>query len=133
MNDITNPLATLDARRVALGMTIDVVAHLAGVSSSTVERVLSGRYGAASFDTVQRVAAALGAQVRIEPLADVAAMRLAQAERKALQMIAAGPAEAEPANVSGSPPLVNADIHAALVQRTIHKLLAGSNRKLWAP
>lgn len=125
-------LAALDARRVALGMTIDVVARLSGVSPSTVERVLSGRYRAASFDAVERIAAALGAQIRIEPLADVAAMRQAQAERKAQQIIAGGlPNAAEITESRLSSPL-HADLQEALVQRTIHQLLAGSNRKLWA-
>lgn len=131
MPETPNQLAALDARRVALGMTIDVVARLSGVSASTVERVLSGRYRAASFDAVERIAAALGAQIRIEPLADVAAMRLAQAERKARQVAASeAPDTSLPADETTSP--LHADLQEALMQRTIHQLLAGSNRKLWA-
>ena len=137
MTDSINPLAALDARRVALGMSIDVVARRSAVSSSTVERVLSGRYGAASFDTVQQIAAALGAELRIEEVTDISAMRFLQADRKARQMLTAVPGK----HAAVNPTANTADAAAAsmehaaqeaLVQQAIHKLLSGSNRKLWA-
>ena len=115
--------AILDARRVALGMTIDALARRAGVSASTVERVLSGRHAAASFKAVERIAAALGAAIRIEPVADVTAMRLAQANFKAEQALGPlsdGPGEADRLRL------------AAQRDRAVHQFLAGSNRKLWS-
>jgi transcriptional regulator with XRE-family HTH domain len=114
-------------------MTIDAVAKRSGVSSSTVERMLSGRHGSVSFKTVQQIAAVLGAEVRIEGIADIAAMRMAQAEYKARRLAAASPSADSAVNfadAAGAPTVEAA--REALVQQSIHKLLAGSNRKLWA-
>ncbi len=116
-------LATLDARRVALGMTIDVLARRSGVSPSTVERVLSGRHDTTSFRAIERIAAALGAAFRLEPIADLSAMRWAQAQFKMEQAL--GPAKEDFASESER---VRA---AAERERLVHKFLAGSNRKLW--
>ena len=123
MESPANKLAALDARRVALGMTIDVLARRSGVSPSTVERILSGRYASASFKAIERIAAILGAAVRIEPLADVSAMRLAQARFKADQAL--GPQTEGPSSEADQLR------DTAKRERAIHKLLAGSNRTLW--
>ncbi len=122
MDSPRRDLAILDARRVALGMTIDALARRAGVSPSTAERVLSGRYASASFKAVERIAAALGAALRVEPMADVSAMRLAQAKFKAEQEL--GPL---PESASETDRLRE----TAKRDKAVNRLLAGSNRKLW--
>ena len=125
METATNSLSALDARRIALGMTVDAVARRSGVSPSTVERVLSGRYASASFGTVQQIAAVLGAEIQIVATADIATLRREQARSKA-QRLVDGQSNATPAD--------SADEALApdQVEETMYRLLAGSNRKLWA-
>jgi transcriptional regulator with XRE-family HTH domain len=135
-------LAQLDARRVALGMTIEVLARRSGVSPSTVERILSGHYGAASFHAIERIAAAVGGAVRLEAVVDVSAMRLAQAELQADRILAAGaqPKAGKRGEVvaAGDEAEILVDSEAAKLlraaerERLVHRLLGGSNRKLWA-
>ncbi len=120
MENPVNPLAVLDARRVALGLTVDRLAKRSGVSASTVERVLSGRYGSSSFETVQKIAAALGTELRIETLMPASSMRFEQALLRARQLLG------EPA------PSQSEEERNDKLEQMVHSLLSGSNRKLWA-
>ncbi len=139
MSAASNQFGMLDVRRVAIGMTVDAVARRAGVSASTVERVLSGRYRAASFETVQKIAAAVGAMLRIEGTTDVGRMRREQADRKAREMVLAstpaGGGQAENVATAITPLGEESERRAlqeAHVEQIVLKLLTGSNRKLWA-
>jgi transcriptional regulator with XRE-family HTH domain len=121
-----NPLTKLDARRRQLGMTIDVVAKRSGVSRATVERVLSGRYGSASFDTVQQIASALGATVEIANQVDPYVMLEQQAILKAeeLMRIVQGTSALEGQGVSEA-------TYVFMLKQAVHRLLAGPKRRLW--
>jgi transcriptional regulator with XRE-family HTH domain len=57
--------------RLRRGLTQHAVAHLAGTSSSTVQRLEAGRAVNASLDSLQRVAHAVGRPLRFELAPDV--------------------------------------------------------------
>ena len=120
-------LGKLDARRRKLGMTIDVVAKRSGISRSTVERVLSGQYGGASFDAVQAIADALGEFILIEHAIDADEMLEKQAEAKAKEMVSIvqGNAALEGQGVSEG-------TYRSMIRQIVHRLLAGSRRNIWA-
>lgn len=120
-------LSSLEARRKSLGMTYDVVAKRSGASRSTVERVLSGKYGAASFETVEAIAAALGASIAIEETVNCDDMLEHQAQSKAAEIVRM---------VQGTSALegqaVDEATYRSMIRQTVHRLLAGSRRTLWA-
>ena len=122
-----NNLAELEQRRRALGMQLKTLAELSGTSKSTVERILSGRYGGASFDTVQAVARALGAELRVEYRAESEAMLRDRATEKAREMVrlTLGNAALESQGVA-------LNTREATVASTTQRLLNGSRRSLWA-
>jgi len=107
-------------------MTHAVVAQRSGVSRSTVERVLSGHYGSASFDTVQAIAEAVGATVSIEDAVNTDDMLESQAKLKA---------EAILNLVQGTSALEGQGLTQAaaqsMIRQAVHRLLAGSKRTLW--
>ncbi len=115
----------LEARRRDLGMSRRVLAERAGLGQATVNRALLGEEVTAG--TLERIASAMGAQVRVRPGASVTDMRLAQARRKAERLVRL---------VRGSAGLEaqafdDGDARA-MVERTVKELLAGSDRNLWA-
>jgi transcriptional regulator with XRE-family HTH domain len=127
MSTRTHSLIKLEARRKELGMTVEFVARRSGVSRSTVERILSGSYGAASFDTVQAIAEVVGAVVVVQDAADPDDMLQRQAELKAAEIVRL---------VQGTSALegqgVDEATYRSLLRQTVHRLLAGSRRALWA-
>lgn len=120
-------LLTLDRRRRSLGMPLEVLAIKSGLSRSTVERVLSGQYGGASFDSVQAIARALGAEVRIEYPIESDTILRQQAEAKATELVS---------NTLGSSALEKQTFTISMIQSTteatVQKLLIGPRRILWS-
>ena len=119
-------LRKLDLRRRRLGMSRPVLARRAGVSLPTVHRILSGRETSPSVSTVQAIASALGMTVQIVETIDADELREEQAQRKAAKLSAM---------VQGTMGLEGQAVDAAtlerLTNRNVHRLLAGSGRKLW--
>ena len=117
----------LNGRRKALGISFATLARLSGVSEPTAKRILGGQLGEASFANVAAIAVTLGASLGLEEL-DTDAMCRDQAHRKAEQIARL---------VQGTSALENQAVDAAtyrkLVERSVHELLAGSRRRLWAP
>ena len=115
----------LDDRRRQLGMTFPALAARSGVSIPTVKRVLGGGSDNASFETVTRIAEALGMNVRIGIARDAQEMRLEQARYKARKYVNTlqGTSALEGQAVSES-------THSAIYDDFVHELL-NSNRKLW--
>lgn len=119
-------LAKLDVRRRQLGMSRAVLARRAKISVPTVHRILTGKEDSPSVQTVEALAAALGMSVRIVETVDAETLREQQAQERAARMVgmvqgtmgleaqAIGPREIE-----------------LLQRRNAHRLLAGSNRRLW--
>lgn len=120
-------LQLLNRRRRQLGMTHAVVAARSGVSTATVQRVLTGSDTDPSISTVMAIAGTLGLGLDFRSEIDVDALREEQARRKAERLVGM---------VQGSAALegqgVDAQARERMVQQTVHELLAGSKRKLWA-
>ena len=117
----------LNKRRRRLGMSRADVARLSGVSVPTVQRILGKQDHDATLSNLLAIAEALGLGLDIRPDAKVAALREQQARRKAERLVGM---------VQGSSALegqaVDQDTYERMVKQTVHELLAGPNRKLWA-
>ena len=120
-------LRFLNGRRRQLGMSYAVVAERSGVSSPTVQRVLGGMGHDASISNVLAIARALGLELGFRAEADVETLLEQQARRKAERLVGM---------VQGSSALegqaVDKQTREQMVRQTVHELLAGSKRKLWA-
>ena len=128
MATLVHTLSTrLNARREALGLSCAALASRTGLSLRTVQRVMSGEEQDPGFGTVTKLADALGVSLRIDEGDDVEAFRRKQAERKAERMLTL---------VQGTSALeaqaLDKKTLRQLKQRTVHELLAGSPRRLWA-
>jgi transcriptional regulator with XRE-family HTH domain len=120
-------ITQLNLQRKRLGMSYAALAKQSGVSVPTVTRILSGAPSSAHFDHVLAIAAALGLgiETRIEtPARDLRARR---ARHKAARLVNL---------VQGTSALeaqaVDDDALRDMVERTVHELLAGPARNLWA-
>ncbi len=115
----------LDDRRRQLGMNFPALAARSGVSIPTIKRVLGGEYVKTSFETVMRIAEALGMNVRIGIARDAQEMRLEQARDKARKYVK---------TLQGTSALegqaVSENTRRAIYDDFVHELL-NSNRKLW--
>lgn len=124
--------AQLDSRRASLGMSKVDLAHRAGVSLPTVQRLLSGREGRARVDILGTIAAALGVEVRLSgspsvyELSDASAFRAERAREKAAHLAKL---------VQGTMALEAEGVDGRALERVeaqnFHALLAGSGRRLW--
>ena len=126
MDAISTLLRTLDARRRELGMSHAVLAQRSAVSLPTVQRILSGNHTTASFANVVAIADALGMCLKFGATVEPEKLRRVQARQKAKRLVRM---------VQGTSGLegqaVDADTIRRLEERTVHELLAGSNRRLW--
>lgn len=117
----------LNARREKLGISCALLAKRLGVSLRTVQRILSGEEMNPGFATIHALARELGLGVRLDEETDIRAVRRRQAEHKADRLLAI---------VQGTSALegqaMDRETVADLREKTIHELLAGPNRKLWA-
>ena len=120
-------LQKLDMRRRELGLSRAALAHASGVSLPTVNRILSGQHSQASWSNILSIARTLGLNVEFKPVAEVQQVREHQAQIKAEQLIQM---------VQSTSALEGQAMDAASLEqmksKTIHELLAGSNRTLWA-
>ena len=117
----------LNERRQRLGISCSVLAKRTGISLRSVQRILSGEKTNPGFTTVASLAHVLGVGVRFDEEVDVRTIRRRQAERKAERILAI---------VQGNSALeaqaLSRETIRDLREKTIHELLAGSDRKLWA-
>lgn len=115
---------SLEARRRALGMSQRVLARRCGVSQATVQRVLAGSPDAA-LANVEAIARALGMHLGLVGQSE-SAFRTDQARAKAQWLVR---------SVQGTSGLeaqaVSPDVLDAMVEQTVHELLAGPARRLW--
>jgi hypothetical protein len=92
-----------------------------------VQRILSGEEMNPGFSTVASLARELGVGVHFEDDVDIRTIRRRQAEKKAERILAI---------VQGNSALeaqsMSRETMRDLREQTIHELLAGSDRKLWA-
>jgi len=117
----------LNERREKLGISCAVLAKRAGISLRSVQRILSGEETNSGFATVTALARELGVGIRFDDQTDVGTIRRRQAERKAARILAIvqGSSALE---AQALPPKTLREMR----EKTIHELLAGSPRKLWA-
>jgi transcriptional regulator with XRE-family HTH domain len=117
-------IASLNDRRLRLGMSFRALAARSGVSQPTLKRVLGGAHDA-SMSTLLAIARALGVEVRLEE-EDIGQMKGREARRKA---------EWVARQVQGTSGLeaqaVDERTRRELIERTVHELLAGPARRLW--
>ncbi|MAD80331.1 MAG: hypothetical protein CMJ50_05730 [Planctomycetaceae bacterium] len=118
-------LADLNVRRRRLGMSAETLAQRSGLSRQTVHRVLSG--GSASFQNVIAIAGVLGMSHSFLATKSVQDIREQQAEAKAQELV--GMVQATCGLESQA---VDQEHIDEMVRQTVHELLAGPNRKLWA-
>ena len=117
----------LEKRRRELRMSRPTLARRSGVSVATVNRVLSGQIERATMGNVRCVADAL--EVDLAAVANCSSLEFQQREARAK-------AEKIVQLVQGTSALegqaVDAETLAQMVQRTVHELIAGPKRRLWA-
>lgn len=77
-----NIAAMLDARRKALGMSIRILANRCDISFVTVQHVLSGK-GSERFDTLHKIAHALGMDIALRVSTQPREMQSRAARNKA--------------------------------------------------
>jgi DNA-binding phage protein len=118
-------LRELDTRRNDLGMTYAVLAKRTGLGTRTVQRVLTGREGAANFRSVLAIAHSLGARLSLEG-EDINTVRLRQAQQKAAKLVSL---------LQGTSALeaqgLDEKEKAVAEQRTVRDLLASPRSVLW--
>ncbi len=119
--------ASLEQRRKMLRISMQTLADRCGLSLATVQRILADNSQAASFQNVAAVATALGMRLSFEPTLDEEQMRERQAERKARELVAMVQATSALEGQAVDPAQIE-----AMVKQTMHELLAGSPRRLWA-
>ncbi|MDX1944317.1 MAG: helix-turn-helix domain-containing protein [Pirellulaceae bacterium] len=130
---ITGPALTkLELRRRKLGVSRPVLAKLAGVSLRNLNRILRGEELNPRLATVHAIAQALGVCVGVGEGAGITETRTADAMRRDR---ATAKARRLAGMVQGTMGLeaqaVDQAAFDSLVERNIHQLLAGPNRRLW--
>ena len=122
----------LELRRRQLAMGRAIVARRAGVSLRAVDGILTGTDRNPRLATIHAIAKALGVSVRVGAETGIEAALGADEMRR---QRACEKAERLTAGVQASMGLeaqaIDAAERASLVERTMHKLLAGSGRRLW--
>lgn len=126
----------LDARRRELGIPYSALSELSGVSQPVVQRLLCGKLDTPRFQSVIAVAQALGLRalrileggsICFEAKESAQALREQQARNKATRLVGM---------VQGTSALegqaIGGEVYRAMVERTYHELLAGSNHRLWS-
>lgn len=115
----------LDDRRRQLGMTYSALAERSGVSMPTVKRVLGGGNEKASFQTIVRIAEAMGMVVSGSVERDAQELRQEQARDKARKYVDM---------LQGTSALEGQAVNEQTLKATfddfVHELL-NSDRKLW--
>jgi transcriptional regulator with XRE-family HTH domain len=122
----------LESRRRSLGVSFAALSERTGISAPTLKRIFSGKVSPA-LDKIQSIAGVLGVEIRVNGKIEVDAThsveyvrkRVAEEKAKWLVGLAQGTSALEAQ-------AVGPDTIREMVERTIHELLAGPNRKLWA-
>ncbi len=127
MNASLPYIIELENRRKLLGMTKSTLAERAGVSLPTVNRTLSGSERSPALPTIVAIAAALGLDLKLEAAQEPDDFRLAQAKAKATRIV-----QMVQGTMALESQAVDQKTINRLIDQTVHELLAGSPRRLWA-
>ncbi len=126
----------LDARRQEAGISYAALAKLSGVSHPALQRLLTGKVEGPTLTSIAAVARVLGmgavrflddGSVKFDPTISTQALRERQARKKAERLVGMvqGTSALEGQAVS------EADMHG-MAEDMYHKLLAGTNHRLWS-
>lgn len=122
-----NKTQRLDTRRQELGMTFEALSKRSGVPVSTLKAIFKKGVEHATFANVAAIADALGVDIEFADEVDSYELLHQQAVKKARELV--GMVQA----TSGleSQAVAQSQIEK-MIQQLVHKLMAGSRRKLWA-
>ncbi len=125
---------TLDQRREELGIGYPALSERSGVSMPTLKRIISGKAENPTIQNLQAVCRVLGLQLIIDDTIKAKSKRSVEELRES---VAKEKAEQIVRLVQGTSALESQAVGLTavrdMVSRTVHELLAGSSRKLWAP
>lgn len=127
MNASLPYIIALEKRRKLLGMTKSTLAVRAGVSLPTVNRTMSGSERSPTLPTILAIATALGLNLKLEAAQEPDDFRLAQAKAKATRIV-----KMVQSTMALEAQAVDQKSIERLIDQTVHELLAGSPRRLWA-
>ncbi|MCI0357173.1 MAG: helix-turn-helix transcriptional regulator [Planctomycetaceae bacterium] len=125
-------LAKLELRRRELAVGRSILAKKSGLSLKTVDGILTGKETNPRLATIHAIAKTLGVSVCVGAASSVSEvisaddMRRQRAIEKA-NRLAGGVQASMGLEAQGIDP----QARASLVERTVHKLLAGPSRRLW--
>lgn len=121
-------LEKMRKRRRELGISYVDLAARSGVSVATVKRILSGQVGGASLSHVDAVAQAMGLSLSAREVCPADEFKERAAREKAARLVrmVQGTSALEAQAIS--------EKHAKrLTNESIHRLMAGSPRRVWSP
>ena len=122
-----NFTAKLDKRRKELGMTFEALSKRSDVPVSTLKAIFKKGVEHATFSNVAAIADALGVDIEFANEVDSYELLHQQAIKKARELVGM---------VQGTSGLESQAVGQnqidMMIQQLVHKLMAGSPRKLWA-
>ena len=122
-----NFTAKLDKRRQELGMTFEALSKRSEVPVSTLKAIFKKGVEHATFANVVAIAEALGVDIEFANQVDSYELLHQQAVKKARELVGM---------VQGTSGLESQAVGQnqidMMIQQLVHKLMAGSPRKLWA-
>ena len=114
-------------RRNDLGMTFEALSQRSEVPVSTLKAIFKKGSQHATFSNVASIALALGMEIKLENEVDSYELLHQQAVKKARELVGM---------VQGTSGLESQAVGQnqidMMIQQLVHKLMAGSPRKLWA-
>ena len=117
----------LERRRRSLGMSQAELARRSDLSIQTVRRILTQGIESVAVGKVRAVARALGMQLQYEAMSTVREMQEREARKKAQGIVRM---------LQGTSGLESQALDEEtcndLIEQTVHELMAGPKRKLWA-
>ena len=117
----------LDKRRQELGMTFEALSKRSKVPVSTLKAIFKKGVEHATFANVAAIADALGVDIEFADEVDSYELLHQQAVKKARELL--GMVQATSGLESQA---VAQNQIEKMIQQLVHKLMAGSRRKLWA-
>jgi len=124
---ITNPIPLLVTRQRALGISYPTLSSLTNIPVSTLKRIFADNSTNASLANILAIANALGLSLTFDET-DIDTVRENQARKKARRLVAMVQATSALEGQGVSEKHIE-----RMIEQTVHELLAGSSRKLWAP
>ncbi len=117
----------LEHRRRRLGISRSALAKRSGVSMATVNRVLSGGLDRVTVANVRAIAHAMGAALTLEESTTPQALQEREAREKAKRIVSL-----VQGNMGLESQAVDPECLSEMVNQTVHELMAGPRRRLWA-